>query len=67
MRIEKASKGAKDLTGLIKRKKASTTPSPQPIASEAPKRNGKRKVEFDEEVIEVGSGKKVKLSDSEED
>lgn len=66
-RIEEASKGAKDLTGLVKRKKASTAPSPQPVAGDAPKPNGKRKVDFDEEVIEVGTGKKTKLSDSEEE
>ena len=66
-RIEEASKGAKDLTGLVKRKKASTAPSPHPVASEDPKMNGKRKVEFDEEVIEVGTGKKAKLSDTEEE
>lgn len=66
-RIEEASKGAKDLTGLVKRKKASTAPSPQPVAGEAPNMNGKRKAEFDEEVIEVGTVKKAKLSDSKEE
>ncbi|KAL8794705.1 MAG: hypothetical protein Q9195_002780 [Heterodermia aff. obscurata] len=66
-RIEEASKGAKDLTGLVKRKKASNAPSPQPVAREAPEMNGKRKVAFDENVIEVGTGKKAKLSDNEEE
>ena len=64
-RIEEASKGAKDLTGLVKRKKASTAGTPQPVASEALNMNGKRKVEFDEEVIDVGTGKKAKLPDTE--
>ena len=66
-RIEEALKGAKDLTGLVKRKKVSDAPSPQPFASEAPKMNGKRKVDFDEEVIEAGTAKKAKLSDTEKE
>jgi HAT1-interacting factor 1 len=66
-RLEEASKEANDLTGLVKRKKASNAPSPQPPATEAPKTNGKRKVEFDEETVEVGTGKKAKLEDGSEE
>lgn len=62
-RLEEASKEANDLTGLVKRKKA----SPQPRVDEAPKTNGKRKVEFDEETVEVGTGKKAKLEDGDEE
>lgn len=66
-RLEEASKEANDLTGLVKRKKASNVPSPQPTADEAPRTNGKRKVEFDEETVEVGTGKKAKLEDGDEE
>ena len=62
-RLEEASKEAKDLTNLVKRKKASNVPSPQPAADDPAKTNGKRKVEFDEETVEVGTGKKAKLED----
>lgn len=66
-RIEKASKGANDLTGLVKRKKASNASSPQSAPIESLKTNGKRKGELVDEVIEVGNGKKVKLSDGEKE
>ena len=66
-RLEEASKGAKDLTGLVKRKKLSQTSSPQPAAHEPPKLNGKRKVEFNEEVIEVRTGKKARLENGDEE
>ena len=66
-RIEEASKGANDLTGLVKRKKASNGSLPQSATIETLKTKGKRKSEFVDEVIEVGSGKKVRLSDGEEE
>lgn len=66
-RLEEVSKGANDLTRLVKRKKGLNAPWPQPVANEPPKTDGKRKVEFDEEVVEVGTGKKARLSDGEEE
>lgn len=65
-RIEEASKDANDLTGLVKRRKASNAPSPQPSADGSAKTNGKRKVDFDEQTVEVGTGKKAKLEDGED-
>ena len=53
-RLEEASKGATDLTNLVKRKK--------PAETEV-QANGKRKVELSEEVEEVGLGKKAKITD----
>ena len=64
-RLDEASKSANDLTGLVRRKKGSGTASPQPVADEASK-TGKRKVEFEEDVVDVGTGKKAKLSDGED-
>jgi len=66
-RLEEASNEANDLTGLVKRKKASNAPSPQPPANEAPKTNGKRKVEFNEETVEVGTGKRAKLEEGDKE
>lgn len=75
-RLTDASNNATDLTNLVKRKKpaaADGEPSqPQNAKSgdtavDAPKPQGKRKVEFDEEVVEVGTGKKARLSDLDED
>ena len=67
-RLEEASRQATDLTDLVKRKKGSAVPSPQPAAEHTPNvTNGKRKVEFDEEVVEVGTGKKARLEDGVED
>lgn len=69
-RLTDASNNATDLTNLVKRKK------PAPVNGEAsptqaatsggtsvdpPKPQAKRKVEFDEEVVEVGTGKKARL------
>ena len=53
-RLEEASKGATDLTNLVKRKK--------PAETEV-QTNGKRKAEFSEEAEEVGMGKKAKITD----
>lgn len=61
-RLDEASEGANDLTGLVRRKKGSDTASPQPVADEA-SRTGKRK--FGEDVVDVGTKKKAKLSDGE--
>ena len=66
-RVEEASRGANDLTGLIKKKKPAVADTPNSAESETAQSssNGKRKVDFDEEVEEVGSGKKAKTSDTE--
>lgn len=76
-RLQDAANNATDLTNLVKRKKPAAAPPPPPktntpqdldgAASAVPhKQNGKRKVEFDEEVVEVGTGKKARLSDVDE-
>lgn len=77
-KLDEASINANDLTGLIKRsgKKGVTTsttntttaaaaggPGVEKVHHENANGNGKRKVEFDDETVEVGSGKKAKLSD----
>lgn len=75
-KLDEASTNANDLTGLIKRsgKKgvtttstSSTTTAAGPVAEkvhhENANGNGKRKVEFDDQIVELGSGKKAKLSD----
>ena len=64
-RLEEASKDANDLTGLVRRKKGSGTASPQPPARK-PTKTGKRKVEFDDDVADVGSGKRAKVLDGAE-
>ncbi|KAL8953510.1 MAG: hypothetical protein Q9222_000657 [Ikaeria aurantiellina] len=65
-RLDEASKDAKDLTNLVKRRKP-----PAHSASITEEANGqtgsKRKVEFAEEIVEVGTGKKAKLADRDED
>lgn len=77
-RLTDASNNATDLTNLVKRKKPAVTdeetPTPPQDATSGstdvdprPKHQRKRKVEFDEEVVEVGTGKKARLSDLEED
>ena len=57
-RIEEAKKGATDLTGLVKRKKAlkAATPEPNAAVNDA---NGKRKAEDD--VAESSEPKKAKV------
>lgn len=74
-KLDNASINANDLTGLVKRsgKKGvtTTTTAAGPGAEKVSQGNGngngngngKRKVEFDNEVVEVGTGKKAKLSD----
>ncbi|KAI9749280.1 MAG: hypothetical protein M4579_006929 [Chaenotheca gracillima] len=70
-RLEGAMKDAKDLTGLVKRKK----PTPASVgaananggtSSNGVNGTGKRKVEFAEEVEEVGTGKKARVEDAED-
>lgn len=74
-KLDEASINANDLTGLIKRsgKKGVTTtnttaaaaagPGVEKVHHENANGNGKRKIEFDDEFVEVGSGKKARLSD----
>ena len=63
MRLEEASKGATDLTSLIKRKKPAHSEASKDSELHGTQRNGKRKVDFRDEVEEVGTGKKAKISD----
>jgi HAT1-interacting factor 1 len=72
--LEEAAMGAKDLSGLVKRKKpkgtesvtegsASATPEPSTMGLNE---NGKRKVGFADEVEEMGAGKKARVEDADE-
>ena len=67
-KLDKASINANDLTGLIKRsvKKGATITAAGSDAEQLIHGNGnsnrKRKVEFNDEVVEVGTGKKARLS-----
>ena len=74
--LEEAAMGAKDLSGLVKRKKgrglggsaeasASATPEPSTVGLTG-NGNGKRKVEFAEEVEERGTGKKARVEPTDE-
>ena len=65
-RLEEASKGATDLTNLVKRKKPAESSGSKASETEV-QTNGKRKVEFSEEVEEVGTGKRAKISDGLDD
>lgn len=74
-KLDEASINANDLTGLIKRsgKKGATTTTTNAAAAAGPgaekvhlenaNRNGKRKVEIDDEIVGVGTGKKARFSD----
>ena len=67
-KLEEVSEGAADLTNLVKRKKAVAAKDfDQATDLLSTKSNGKRKVEFAKEVIDVGAGKKAKISDVDED
>ena len=60
--LEEASKGAKDLTNLIKRKKPAegdTFRNPEPHGIQS---NGKRKVDSRDEVEGAGLSKREKIS-----
>ena len=61
-RLEEASKGATDLTNLVKRKKPAETEASRTAETEV-HTNGKRKVDFAQEMEEVGTGKRAKISD----
>ncbi len=67
-KLEAASIGAADVTNLIKRK---TVTSSKEIGQEnevTPVKNAaKRKLGFVEEVVDVGKGKKAKLSDAQDE
>ncbi|KAI9812623.1 MAG: hypothetical protein M1827_004612 [Pycnora praestabilis] len=65
-RLEEASKSAKDLTGLVRRKKP-TGEAGTPVSTVNSNGDGKRKVEFADETEEVGTGKKVKIEDAAEE
>ena len=63
-RLEEAFKSANDLTKFVKKKKASYNVIDQDSSTEgAPEKNGKRKVEFAEDAVEVGPSKKVNVTD----
>ena len=65
-RIEEATKGANDLTSLVKKKKPTTLDAQRTFESEAVQSNGKRKVDFDEEKEGAGMGKKARIEVAEE-
>ncbi|KAL8855630.1 MAG: hypothetical protein Q9178_007719 [Gyalolechia marmorata] len=67
LRLDEASKGAKDLSNLVKRKKPTADTTATIVDADVTKTNGKRKVEFAEEVVEVRTGKKARLSDGNEE
>lgn len=55
------------MTGLIKRRKPAEGEASQVSEPHRIQGNGKRKVDFRDEVEEVGTGKKAKISDGAED
>ena len=61
-RLDEASKEAKDLTDLVKRKKSADNKSPKNAGNDIDKVNGRRNVEFVEKVDEAGSRKRAKIS-----
>ena len=62
-KLEAASIGAADLTNLIKRRAATNfDESDQASTANTLRSNGKRKVGFVEEAVEVDVGKRAKLS-----
>lgn len=66
-RLEEASKGAKDLTKLIKRKKPAEGEASKVSETHGIQSNGKRKFDFRDEVEKVGTGKKAKIFDDARD
>lgn len=69
-RLEEVSKGANDLTGtnFVKKKKpAPASEGSKTAEDKLPQTNGKRKVDFSEETDEIGTGKKVKTTDGDEE
>ncbi|KAL8772187.1 MAG: hypothetical protein Q9209_002622 [Squamulea sp. 1 TL-2023] len=67
LRLDQASKGAKDLSNLVKRKKPTAGSTPVTREEDVSTTSGKRTVEFVEEMVEVGTGKKARLSDCNEE
>ena len=65
-RLEEASKGANDLTNLIKRRKPAEGEASKASELDGIQSNGKRKVDFRDEVEEGSSGKKAKILDGAE-
>lgn len=66
-RLEEASKDAKDLTNLVKRKKPVDNGSSKPEKIAVPQPNGKRKVDSAEGVEEGAAGKRARVSDGDDD
>ena len=67
-KLDEASKGAKDLTSLVVKKRKPVTEEQQADkVAEPSKASSKRKVEFAEEVTEVGTGKKARLLEGDKD
>lgn len=66
-RLEEASKGANDLTNLIKRRKPAKGDASEGSELDAIQSNGKRKIDFGDKVEDASSGKKAKISDGAED
>ncbi|KAL8840930.1 MAG: hypothetical protein Q9170_001123 [Blastenia crenularia] len=66
-KLDEASRGAKDLSNLVKRKKSNPVVLSETAEDDSARNSGKRKVEFVEEVLEVGTGKKVRLLDGDEE
>ena len=70
-RLEEASKQAKDITGLVRKKEKKpaeeTTGSTQPANGVSPglepKAGTKRKVEFADEAVELDSSKRARVED----
>lgn len=63
-RVEEATKGAHDLTNLVKRKKPVSEGRQDLDKASTTNGNGKRKVEFEGEVEEVGTAKKAKTANA---
>ncbi|KAI9878724.1 MAG: hypothetical protein M1830_010684 [Pleopsidium flavum] len=63
-RIEEATKGAHDLTNLVKRKKPTSDGRQDTVRTGTVNGNGKRKVESNDEEKETGTGKKAKVEDA---
>ena len=66
-RLEEASKGANDLTSLIKRRKPAEGEASKASELDGIQSNGKRKVDCRDEVEETSNGKKAKIFDGAED
>ncbi len=60
-------KDANDLTNLVKRKKPAKGVLREETESGLAKSNGKRRVEFADEVVNVGTGKKARISEGDDE